>query len=191
MEHLASQLADKLAQWQIVKEEDKELYAYGFWQGGILLFNFATVAVAGLLFGMLWQSVVFTAAYGLLRTFAGGYHARSQRNCYLFSLALIMMVLCAIKPILWDARLCVSVSLTAAIMIFVSAPVEDPNKPLDGKEQIVFRKRTRFILLCLLVSVPLFLWLGEIQFAACLAKSFAAAAAMLVLGKTNNLFGQN
>lgn len=191
MEHLASQLADKLAQWQIVKEEDKELYAYGFWQGGILLFNFATVAVAGLLFGMLWQSVVFTAAYGLLRTFAGGYHARSQRNCCLFSLALIMMVLCAIKQIPWDARLCVAVSLTAAITIFVSAPVEDQNKPLDGKEQIVFRKRTRFILLCLLVSVPLFLWLGEIQFAACLAISLAAAAAMLVLGKINNLFGQN
>lgn len=63
-------VADLFSKWlvesEIVGKDDRELYAYGFWQGGVMLFNFLTIAVIGIMNGMLWQSVVFTIAYGLL-----------------------------------------------------------------------------------------------------------------------------
>ena len=58
--NLASRLADKLVVWQIIRNEDKELYSYGFWQGTVLLYNLITVIVIGLLFGMIRESIIFT-----------------------------------------------------------------------------------------------------------------------------------
>ncbi len=84
MKHFANLLTNKLVVWNIIKSEDRELYAYGFWQGTILIINFITVVIIGLLCHMLWQSLIFMLAYGVLRPVAGGYHARTQRNCYIF-----------------------------------------------------------------------------------------------------------
>lgn len=90
MQHLANIFTNKLIKYQIIKVEDKELYVYGFWQGGIFIVNLVTVIIIGLLFNMLWQSLVFMVAYGLLRPMAGGYHARTQYNCYILSIILIV-----------------------------------------------------------------------------------------------------
>lgn len=69
-------LADFVSVWlvenEIVGKDDRELYAYGFWQGGVMLVNFLTVAIIGIITDMFWQSAVFTIVYGLLRTVAGG-----------------------------------------------------------------------------------------------------------------------
>ena len=35
MEYLANIFTNKLVKMHIIKDEDKELYAYGFWQGAI------------------------------------------------------------------------------------------------------------------------------------------------------------
>ncbi len=104
MHQLAERFTNKLIEWEIIKSEDKDLYTYGFWQGTIFIGNLLSVVVVGLLFGMLWQALVFTAAYGLLRIVAGGYHARTQRNCYIFSIAMIIVVLsffivCSMDPL--------------------------------------------------------------------------------------------
>lgn len=71
MKKVADLFSDWLVEREIVRKDDRELYAYGFWQGGVLLFNFLTVAVIGIVTGMFRQSVVFTIAYGLLRPVAG------------------------------------------------------------------------------------------------------------------------
>ncbi|MDD4730222.1 MAG: accessory gene regulator B family protein [Dysgonamonadaceae bacterium] len=86
MERLANALTNKLVKLNIVKIEDKELYVYGFWQGSILIINFLTIIVIGLLFKMLWQSLVFIISYSFLRPVAGGYHARKQKSCYILSI---------------------------------------------------------------------------------------------------------
>jgi accessory gene regulator B len=187
MEYLANMLTNKLVKMQIVKDEDKELYAYGFWQGAIFLFNLATVVIIGLLFHMLWQSLVFMVAYGLLRPVAGGYHAKTQRNCYILSIVLIITVLCAIKWLPWNTWASLIILLISTGFVFLLAPVEDQNKPLDELEQLVYKKRSRIIAIFLLLLAVLFMGAGQSQIANCITISIFASAIMLILGKIKNL----
>ncbi len=145
MERFADKLTEKLALHQIIKYEDKELYSYGIWQGILLLFNILTVIAISFLFGMLWQGIVFTAVYGLLRTHAGGYHSRTSTRCYFFSIVLLSVVLSLIKFASWNNISIMLSLLLSGTFILALAPVEDENKKLDETEQAVFRKRTKAI----------------------------------------------
>lgn len=190
MERLANALTDKLVQWNIVKYEDRELYAYGLWQGTILIFNFLTIIVIGLLFKMLWQSLVFIIAYGFLRPVAGGYHARKQINCYILSIVLIVTVLCMLRWIHWNSIVCLIILLISGIIILLFAPIEDENKPLDIKEKRVYKHRTRIILFLLTLLSLSFLLVGNIQISSNIAISILFSAIMLILGKIKNIVNQ-
>lgn len=191
MEYLSKTLTEKLIKCQIIKSEDKELYTYGFWQGAVFIFNLITVIVVGLFFNMLWQSLVFMAAYGLLRSMAGGYHARTQKSCYILSLVLIVIVLCVLKWLQWSNIICLVILLISAGVIFLLAPIEDQNKLLDKLEQRVYKKRSRIIVLFLSLIAALFIWIGQINIASCVAVSILAVAIMLILGKVKNMTFQN
>lgn len=186
MEYLAGRFTDKLVQCNIVKSEDRELYVYGFWQGAILVLNYATVVVVGAVVQMLWQSLVFMLAYGILRPAAGGYHARTQRSCYIFSLLLLLAVLGFLHWFPWNS-LCVWGMLgVSATIIFLLAPVEDENKPLDETEQKVYKKRSRWIAIMLSAAAIILLILKLQYIANCITVAVMASSIMLVLGKFKN-----
>ncbi len=189
MEHLANALTDKLIDWKIINREDRDLYAYGFWQGGIYIFNYASVFLIGLLFGMLWQSVVFILSYGLIRPVAGGYHARTQRNCYLFSILLIVIVLSILKWFPISSIVCILILLFSGAVIFILAPVEDENKPLDETEQMVYRHRSRIVLSVLSALTLIFLVTGLVSVANNITLSLLVSAIMLILGIMKNKRG--
>lgn len=115
--NLASRLADKLVVWQIIRNEDKELYSYGFWQGTVLLYNLITVIVIGLLFGMIRESIIFTITYGMIRPYAGGYHARTQLKCYLISVGMMIAVLWLIEPVVFKKRTNMILSVLLALAV--------------------------------------------------------------------------
>lgn len=187
MKHLANLLTNKLVDLNIVKPEDRELYVYGFWQGAILIFNFITVIFIGWLCHMLWQSCIFMLSYGILRPVAGGYHARTQHNCYIFSVILLLVALGLLYWIPWSPVGGISVAIAATGIVFLLAPVEDENKPLDEIEQIVYKRRSRWISFSLLVIVIILTLIGIIEIACCVSVAIMALAVMLFLGKLKNV----
>ena len=140
MSSFSARIIDQLAENGTINPDDKELYYYGLHQGLIMLANILTTLAIGLLFGMLWSCLIFMAAYMPLRSFAGGYHARTQLMCYLFSIVLTVAVLVFIKYIPWTNLLCILVSVVSGTVIAILAPVEDKNKPLDAVEVRVYQK---------------------------------------------------
>ncbi|WP_089611184.1 accessory gene regulator ArgB-like protein [Dehalobacterium formicoaceticum] len=176
---------DQLVEVNIINRDDKELYFYGLEQGLIMLANVITILMIGLIFGMVWQSIVFIVAYLPLRSYAGGYHAKTQIQCYLFSIVLIFAVLFAIKFISWTSLVCFSLAFVAGIIIFILAPLEDSNKPLDDIERAVYKKRTRIILGAEFCMLLVMLVLDANQISICISVSFLAMGSMLLLGKLN------
>ncbi|MBW4844769.1 MAG: accessory gene regulator B family protein [Lachnospiraceae bacterium] len=188
MEQFANKLTEKMVLYQIIKDEDKDLYSYGIWQGIILLSNFVTVIVISCLFQMLWQGIVFTIAYGVVRSYAGGYHARSQSRCYLFSIILISAVLSFIKFIQWS-NISIAISVTlSSIIILALAPMEDENKRLDEKEYYIFKKRTYYILLVLIIITLFLIFIGKFPISICTTMAICTSAFMLILGKIKSIF---
>ena len=159
LKELSNKITKKLVDINIIEAADSELYEYGFWQGGVLFFNFLTVVLLGILFNMLLESMIFLVFYGVLRTIAGGYHARTQNTCYILSIILMMVVLIMLKTFHWNTILCCILTILSISVIFILAPVQDENKLLDETEKTVFKKLSRLIsLLYGLIIFLLFLF---------------------------------
>lgn len=158
--YISEVLTDKLIKMQLIDEEEKELYVYGFQQGFMLLINIITVIIIGFSFNMVWQIVVFMISYSLLRAYAGGYHTSTQLRCYLFSIIMVMSVLWGLSQIPRNGIICIIINVISSIIIFKLAPVEDQNKPLSQLEQVAFKERTNIILIILIGLIVLFWFIG-------------------------------
>lgn len=181
--NLSERLTDKLLKMQIINYEEKNLYYYGFKQGFLLLLNMITIIMIGIIFNMIWQSVIFMVAYSILRVYAGGYHASTPFNCYLFSVVMITAVLWLIKVISWNGLICFIISIVSGIIILLMAPVEDANKPLDQEEKRIFKKRTNLVLGVLIGFALLFWFTGGKQISICIIMGICLISVMLLLGK--------
>jgi len=187
MSSFSVRVIDHLAENGTINPDDKELYSYGLHQGILMIANLLTTMAIGIVFGMLWQSVIFMAAYMPLRSFAGGYHARTQLLCYIYSIILTITVLSAIKYIPWTSLYCLITTIVACTVIMFLAPIEDKNKPLDSVEVLVYKKRTTYILCVEIIMILVLLASKLLQVSVSISVSLLALSVMLVLGKFSNI----
>lgn len=181
---------DLMVQNEIISSEDREIYAYGLRQGFILLINIFTALLIGFVFNKTTETTVFLASYIPLRIYAGGYHARTQIGCYIFSIVMIISVLLATEFILWTNFICITISIVSALIIYTLSPVEDMNKPLDVAEVKVYRRKAR-IILGLELGVLVLLIILEINWiVSCVSASLFVQCVVLTLGKYNNTNGK-
>lgn len=184
--NVPGKIADSLIHAGVAPTEDKALYEYGIRQGILTVINILTAVLIGLLLGMVWQTVVFLIAYTPIRTNAGGYHAGTPFMCYLLSIPMMLAVLSGIKFIPWNGYLVLIVIICAGIAVFLLAPVEDMNKPLDQLEVKVYKKRSR-IILTILSIVAVILWFAGIkQSSLSIVMALGMIAIMLVFGVIKN-----
>ena len=158
---IVDKITDSLVKSGTIHAEDKDIYEYGLRHIASMFLNISTTLIIGFIFGMIWQSILFMVAYIPLRSYAGGYHARTPLKCYIFSVILTVCVLLSIKYMPYNDILFLVITFISGAIIFIFAPMGDENKPLDEIETKVFRKRTRIILfveiglICLLMILNL------------------------------------
>lgn len=177
-------LLDVMISNKIIKLEETELYSYGLIQGILMLLNVFTLLIIGIIFGMLRESWVFMVRYIPLRTYVGGYHARTQLNCYISSVVLIVMVLLGIRYMKWTSLIYIAISIVSGLIIYFFSPVEDSNKPIDDMEIKVFGRKSRIVLISKLIMLSLFIYLGKNDIAECILVSLFTVSVLLILGKT-------
>lgn len=171
---------------KIIEEEDIELYIYGLRQGAIMLLNILTTLALGCLLGMAWESMAYLFTYAPIRTYAGGFHAKTPLRCYLTSVILIIAVLLIIKYVVWTSFLCYAGLAAGSLLIYLLAPVEDKNKPFTPKEEVYFRKKARVLLVIEILLGVVFSALDFFILSACIVMSLNTLALMLILGKIKN-----
>ncbi len=183
-------LSERITGWLLANEaiprEDKEIYRYGIQQGMIALLNLGTTMVIGVVFGKLFESILFMAAYIPLRSYAGGYHAKTAVRCYFFSIVMISAVLGVMRYVTFSGLICGCLTAISGSMIWFLVPVEDRNKPLDEVEKVVYRKRARVILLIEIAFLFISLLLEWMHIAICMTVIFCVMAIMLLLGRWKN-----
>lgn len=131
------------------EKEKGEIIRFGIERGKILLVSSIGIFLLGGIFNVLGESLVFFFSLYSLRIYAGGYHAKSQKRCFMLSLIIVSAGFISIKHLLtWNYTVLIFVSLMAEAIIWKLAPVENQNKLLDEAEQKEYAKKTRIILLC-------------------------------------------
>ena len=180
---ISGKIVDGLIENGTIVPEEKDLYFYGLQQGLTMIVNILTTVAIGFVFKMVWQSIVFMLNYIPLRSFAGGFHAKTQLRCHLFSIVLIIVALLGMKMIPWNIISILFITLLASTTIILLAPMEDFNKPLNQKERILFKKCTMAIL-CLSVSITVMSWFtGYMQFSISVMMAILTLSFMLLIGK--------
>ena len=120
---------------------DREIYFFGVYQGLFMILNIITMALIGLVSGAFLYVFVFALAYIPLRSFAGGYHAKTQLRCYIASTAMILFVVAASPIITLSIQMEIALLLIFGVHIIVLSPVGHANKPLDDLEKKVYKKK--------------------------------------------------
>ena len=137
---MALSLTEKFVEAGIIVRERKYAYAYGFELMLSSLFGVSLLIVISIIFGkpFLWLPYLF--GYVLLRTNAGGYHARSHWFCITL-FASVFAVYLFLSDFLVKIKLlpviCCAISLIAVLLL---APVETPNNPLYPEQRMKRRK---------------------------------------------------
>jgi len=161
--------------------EDKEVYEYGIKHIVNILINIATTILIGGIFNMVWASLLFMLSYIPLRSNAGGYHTKTPLKCYIFSIILTVFVLISIRYISYNYILLLVLTIVSGIIIFIFAPVEAENKPLDNVEKRIFKKRTRIILFTEISLIYIFMIFNLLFITVCFVISMVVISFMIVL----------
>lgn len=147
-----SKLSEKLVQTLIRRgqlgEGERELYVYGFFILFSELFYILLTGILGLCLHIPIQALLFFAVFRPLRQYAGGFHNKTELRCLLFSSAVILGNLFALKwmqtaDLDWVILLPV---LLGTIPIVIFSPLDTTQKPLEPSERKHFRKRTLWCL---------------------------------------------
>ncbi len=159
-ERLAGKTAEFFCRKGWIKEREIVIYRYlvQVWLEKALAV-FTVVAVAGYLHMML-EVLLFFAIFIPIRNYAGGLHFETYLACYIGSVLTFTSVLVLTK---YWSRFCpagVSLCIGALCLwgIWLLAPVESPNRPLEEKERVLFAKRLKNVLL-FWFAVQLVLWI--------------------------------
>jgi accessory gene regulator B len=167
-----------------ITQDDMEVYRFGIETALLKLTHYAIMLLIGFCFNMVLQTVIFTISFTVLREYAGGYHAKSRFRCYCISVFIITSVLlvsklCPAQIMFWIS---ISTCIPSFIIIFLLAPVENINKPLDNLEIEHYKKLTRNILLVEEMIALVFLF-DNIQLFTIVNISLIYVSILLLLGK--------
>lgn len=185
---LSCKIGDDLVRSNVVNEEDEEIYIYGLNQILVSIISVLSAMIIGVIGGMLFEISVFMISYIPLRSFAGGYHAKTPTRCYLVSVIMLIAVLLSMKYLILPDWLYYTILLMAILVIFVFSPVEAMNKPLNKAEHKVYKRITICIASAeVTVSLLLKLIMMNGLFIA-IIYSFVMMSVMLVLGQVKNSF---
>ena len=183
---LAGKIGNNLVHSGVIKEEDAEIYIYGINQILTSVLNVSSALIIGLIFGMFSEIAVFMAAYIPLRSFAGGYHAKTPLRCYVFSVIMLIVVSIGLKYLHIADCVYYAVLVAATLVVLVLSPVEDRNKPLDEIEQKVYKKRTMNIAAVEVMVCLALKFVGYDNLFVAVVYSFVVLSFMLVAGKVKN-----
>ena len=83
----------------MLETERDEIIQYGIEREKIILVSIAIILGLGCVFDIFYLSIIFSLAFCALRRYAGGYHAKTQKRCYVISLIILIMSFIIMKYI--------------------------------------------------------------------------------------------
>lgn len=183
MEEAIDNISEKIAGAICNDSQELEVIVYGVHQTIIMMMNFLLTMISGII----WHEFLFMAImflyFSILRPYAGGYHAKTEGKCLAPSIALINLVLFGKQYF----RLCFPAYLVICLasigVIFLCAPIGNPNKTLDMMERRVYRRKSRIIVAIssvIFIAAVIFKW--QILYEGIVWGMFVTAA-LLIAGK--------
>lgn len=180
-------LADKCSYFQIIDEEQRELFIYGLRNAVHIAANMLLTIIIGFIFGCLEYAVIFTIAFLMLRIYTGGYHSTGRLRCYVESCILIIGNAYFVKYIElseWSIRfLILSCFCAALVPVWRWSPISNSNRPLADEEKLDYAAKARKIFLVEAAAAMLLVVVNYTKAAQAVSLAVLLCAVLIAVGK--------
>lgn len=183
---IAKKTARYFAELNVIDQKRTEVYSYGFELLISELISTSVMLIIAVITKNFLQTAAYIAAFTVMRECAGGYHAKTHRNCILAFTAsyLAFIAIISFLPKAHYAALLFTGLGLNLIFIYLCAPVDNKNKPFSEEEKRRFRFRSRLAGVIITV-IAVFLWLADIKdglYAVCIMIGILTAGSSVVIG---------
>lgn len=144
---ISEKIVNRLICKNIIKNDDRDIYQYGLDRFFTICLNILTILILGIIFNQIIQSIVFAFSFMALRTYTGGYHAKTPVRCYVTTAISIIVTLSVMKFIPINKFVYLGLLFFSCLLIMLLSPIGCANKPLDEIEIVVYRRRT--VIICI------------------------------------------
>lgn len=139
-------------------DNEKEIYAYSIEVLISLFINFFILSTTAYLLKKQVELIVFIVFFSGLRSYAGGYHARTHIECIILSFCLFVISASSSAYLMEYGNILLILGvLFSVIMVFMLAPTESENKPLSKRERVKYKRISRILVIVLsLITIYLY-----------------------------------
>ena len=131
----ATSLAKRLLLHGVITKDSLEVYVYGFELLLSSLFSITVMVIAGFVMNKNLETIAFLVVFIILRSFTGGYHADTYAKCSITTFSVYSAVMLFSTYIQVGLILYIILLIIGIIVLWLKAPVENPNKELTAQEK--------------------------------------------------------
>jgi len=130
MDKLITTSTDYLVRRQVIDEDDRDIYEYGFHALYNNIIDISSIVIISIWLGQVPQSILYHLSFVAIRQSAGGFHAKTHLRCFVMSTAIWLLSLWGISQTSSPA-VCIALAGVSLILVWVKAPIEHENSPMD------------------------------------------------------------
>ena len=144
---LSERLSEIFLKEGLISDEEKEIIQFGLESVEGNLTGVILTILVGIIFGAIREAMLFYIWFLPLRKSIGGFHADTKAKCLLASALAMTLALILFSLFRYPGIVYLICGGIFSFVIFLVAPVDNPQKKFDASEQSVYRKRSRVVLL--------------------------------------------
>ncbi len=156
MRKISYKVADYFVENDYMSMEDYSRIVYGIDVLKTAVIQFAVVLTAGLIFGDILLALFFFIGFGLVRTFAGGFHMDTIFKCSSVTLTFMFISMFVSEYIYYFGNIYIinTILMMVSLVLYIRyAPAENHNRSLNSKEKLKFRQHSILVVLFLYILI--------------------------------------
>lgn len=188
MHQIAERVTDLLYAHAFLNQEKRATYVYGVELALSTLFSCCSILVISLFLGDVCIGILFLLSFISIRTFAGGFHAKTYFRCFVISNLIFVIsflfisILCNIS-----ISICFLLFLISGCIIVPFSPISSPHHPISSSSQKRNQMITRLIFFIEIgCSIVLYLIVWSPVVLSSVAVSFFAVALLMLFSLLSN-----
>ena len=184
---LSKTISHFLCKNNVIKEQELEIYQYGFEIIISTLLGFLITLLVGLIFQMVLLSVLYYVIFVVLRQLTGGYHADSYLKCNLIFSGVSLFTLGMTKLCYFSNLYTITFHVLILAIVVLSvckfAPIENPNKPMT-EDELKRNHMFSIVLTLILVAASYILFYFQLEISILIAFTLLSISVLILIAKT-------
>lgn len=135
---LSNKITDFLYKKEVISQEQKEVYIYGFTVLFLNILDILIILTLGILIERYLDTIVFLMVFGITRQYTGGYHAKTVSKClvvYMLIYLAIMFLSSSDVILVNGAMFQILLCIVYIIAVIIYAPIQNDNKVISNVER--------------------------------------------------------